>query len=349
MSIPAEPQPKTRVRKAVMSATHERMHTNSDETSADQTLLALQEMVLNGITNGALARIDQRVERGQTLRPWGVNLHGPIPGSPLAAADGAFQATYPDAVLSNNPVTEAALFPVATATESLAAVGVLAKERKNRQLFASATMQLCRSAMEGSARTIWLLSDSSSQERISRCLTLLAHELGEQKKFLGHEDAVLRAAATPPPPERLTELTDHRQKVDAFLTHLTATYRPTNFKGFTKTVSRAATWIDGHQPAHDTGELASGPITPAADAFYSYGSSFVHGLQWAVDYARENHLYGMIGDGLFSALIMTECAVALFEALSRDPAAAGTPHKDASVPAYLEPTIRAWAQMYSLP
>ncbi|MEV0247595.1 hypothetical protein AB0H76_13465 [Nocardia sp. NPDC050712] len=332
-----------------MSVIYERMHRNANEASADQALLALQEMMLNAVTNGALERIDRRVERGNSLRPWGVHLHGPVAGSPLAAADQTFLTTYPDAILSQTPVTDAAMYPVAAATEGLAAVGVLARERKNRQLFASAAMQLCRSAMEGSARTIWLLSDSSNQERGSRCLTLLAQELSEQKKFLGHQDAVLHAVATPPPPERFTELTDHRQKVDAFLAHLTTTYSPTNFKGFTKTVTRAATWIDGHQPAHDTGELASGPLTPAADTFYSYGSSFVHGLQWAIDYAKENRLYGMIGDGLFSALIMTECAIALFEALSRDPAAADTPHEDSRVPAYLEPTIQDWAQMYSKP
>ncbi|MFE2999584.1 hypothetical protein ACFXG4_31835 [Nocardia sp. NPDC059246] len=325
------------------------MSTNSDESVSQQALLAVQEMLLNYKTGGALDRIDQRAERGGTLRPWGVNMHMPVPGSVLADDDTFFRSTYPDADLSNTPVTAAALFPIANATENLAAVGVLVQERKNRQLYSSATMQLCRSAMEGSARAIWLLGDTSRQVRVDQCLALLAQELGEQKRFVGLQKASIHAAATPPTPEELNDLADHSQKVDQFLTDLNKTYTVPKAKGYTETVKLAATWIDDNRPAHATGDLASISFAPIAREFYSYGSSFVHGLQWAVDYGLNDRLYGMIADGIFSALIMTECAVALFEALSRDPADAGTSHKDARVPAHLEPTIQAWAQMYDAP
>jgi hypothetical protein len=55
------------------------------------------------------------------------------------------------------------------ATENLNAVGLLVQERKqNRNLHATSIMQLCRSAMEASARTIWLLGDPDRNVRRDR-------------------------------------------------------------------------------------------------------------------------------------------------------------------------------------
>lgn len=54
----------------------------------------------------------------------------------------------------------------------------------------------------------------------------------------------------------------------------------------------------------------------------------------------------MIADGLAAAVNMTECAVVLFEAVSRDPSG----HEATTqsyVPPRLEPTIAAWTQLYS--
>jgi hypothetical protein len=56
-----------------------------------------------------------------------------------------------------------------------------------------------------------------------------------------------------------------------------------------KTIALAAEWVDAHPPAHDTGELANETLGPGAKTFYSYGSSFVHEYQWAVDYGHGGH------------------------------------------------------------
>lgn len=57
----------------------------------------------------------------------------------------------------------------------------------------------------------------------------------------------------------------------------------------------------------------------AARAFYSYGSSFIHGCKWMTDYARNGTVFGLFADALAVSLNMTECAVCLFEAASRKP------------------------------
>ena len=337
------------MRLTAVSAINERMSANAEEPDAVQKLLAARKTIVNLATGGALDRINQRAGRGQALRPWGISMHGPLAGSPLAEADAAFLSAYPHPYLSNMPVTGEALYPAANATENLSAVAVLVKEQENGQLYAGEVMQLCRSAMDSAARAIWLLCDPSAEERASRGLTLVVNGLDEQAKFLGKQAAVLRSGTTIAPPEKFAQLADHSGKVDKALAHIKDTYTPTNFKGPLKTVTRAAAWIDGHRPAHDTGELAAGALLPNADSFYSMGSSPTHGLSWATDYASGGGIFRMMSDGLFCALIMTECAVALFETLSRDPADASTPHEKARVPSNLEPTVQAWAQMFNTP
>jgi hypothetical protein len=54
----------------------------------------------------------------------------------------------------------------------------------------------------------------------------------------------------------------------------------------------------------------------------------------------------MIADGLAAAVNMTECAVALFEAVSRGPSGQKRT-AESHVPPRLEPTITAWAELYS--
>ncbi|ETZ33616.1 hypothetical protein L841_3923 [Mycobacterium sp. MAC_080597_8934] len=58
------------------------------------------------------------------------------------------------------------MIPMMSATENLYAAALLVDQRTTtRNLYASSIMQLCRSAMETSARTIWLLSDPDRNVR----------------------------------------------------------------------------------------------------------------------------------------------------------------------------------------
>jgi hypothetical protein len=77
--------------------------------------------------------------------------------------------------------------------------------------------------------------------------------------------------------------------------------------------------VDAHLQAHDTGELAKNGLQSVAKSFYAWGSSLVHGYKWAVDYAGGLTLFGMIADSLAAAINMTECAVALYDAVCRAP------------------------------
>jgi hypothetical protein len=97
--------------------------------------------------------------------------------------------------------------------------------------------------------------------------------------------------------------------------------------------------------AHDTGELANNGLQGGAKSFYSYGSSFVHGYYWMTDYGGGMRLFGMIADSFAAAINMTECAVALYEAVCRAPEG-DRERTESYLPARLEPTIAQWTGLY---
>jgi hypothetical protein len=79
--------------------------------------------------------------------------------------------------------------------------------------------------------------------------------------------------------------------------------------------------------------------------FYSYASSFVHGFKWMTDYVHDDEdTMTILSDGFAAAVIMTECAVALFEAQSTHPERGSI--RLQHCPKLLWPTINAWAPRY---
>lgn len=300
------------------------------------------EMMVNLATNGSLDRIDQRAKRGAELRQWGLNPKLPEPGSPLAADDAAFHQAYPEALSGGQGVTEEALFPMMSAVECLGAVETLVQQRQNGSVYAVPVMGLCRSAMETSARTIWILSQPERGERIERALRVLVAQLEQQKRFLKIEDSNMSKNEARFSPELLAMNREHQRKQAELLKTLKDTYPLPVPDGFGKTIALAAAWVDEHLPAHDTGELAANGLHGGATAFYSWGSSLVHGYKWAVDYAPGVKLFPMIADSLAAAIFMTECAVCLNEAARRAPG--GQRSADSLIPERLEPTITAWSQ-----
>lgn len=301
------------------------------------------EMLVNAASGGVLDRIDNRAKRARELRQWGLHPHHPEPASPLAADDAAFAAAYPLLLAGDAAVTEECLFPMMNASENLYAAAALVDERGNsRDLYASSIMQLCRSSMENSARTVWMLSGSVREERRDRCMSLEMEQLEQQAYFLKLE-AEFEQSGRNQRPQNLIDMNNaHREKHTALREEVKEAYTFAKPPSFTKTIGEAARWVDQHIPPHDTGELREHGLEQGARSFYSYGSSFVHGYSWMVDYARGGVLFGMVADGLAAAINMTECAVCLFEAGCRAPG--GQRAADSHVPERLEPTIAAWSK-----
>lgn len=211
-------------------------------------------------------------------------------------------------------------------------------------LYASSVMQLCRSAMETSARTIWLLSDPDRNVRRDRCMSMEMEQLEQQSQFLKLDAEFERRGRNPRPPNVVAMNASHREKHADLTSRVKKGYTFTKPPSFTKTIAHAARWVDAHVPAHDTGELAASGLEEGARSFYPYGSSFVHGYSWMSDYARGGRLFGMIADSLAAALNMTECAVGLYEAACRAPG--GRRGADSLVTERLEPTIAQWMSLY---
>jgi hypothetical protein len=85
-----------------------------------------------------------------------------------------------------------------------------------------------------------------------------------------------------------------------------------------------------------------------AERFYTVGSSFVHGYKWMTAYiGTEGDVLAQLADSLAAALIMTECAVALYEAQATHPARPLVRRKN--YPGYLEPTVAAWRPLHEQP
>ena len=110
------------------------------------------EALFNLANNGVPTRIDDRGRRAGELFQWGLHPRTAEPGSPLAADDVAFAAAYPLTLAGPQAVTEHALFPAMSATESLHTVGILVARRKSdRQPHITEILQLCRVAVECAA------------------------------------------------------------------------------------------------------------------------------------------------------------------------------------------------------
>jgi hypothetical protein len=90
--------------------------------------------------------------------------------------------------------------------------------------------------------------------------------------------------------------------------------------------------------AHDTGELADNGLQGGAKSFHSY-------YYWMTDYGGGMRLFGMIADSFAAAINMTECAVALYEAVCRAPEG-DRERTESYLPARLEPTIAQWTGLY---
>jgi hypothetical protein len=315
---------------------------------------------LAGLRRAQIAmRITQRVVRAWRLSEWAflrqVNPDNssterdaapfmPDDGSSLARDDEGFMPA-----LGTHVVSSTARFPVMCAAENLVGAGQAhGAAFKERRLASTSVASLCRCAFESSAKTLWLLSETSRDVRRARCLGFNEKERQYQQPYIDIEHEVLTLRTDPQQSADLEKFRQHVADYDTRVSAITslpdaARVRPP--RGFEKIVARAAEWIDANPPPHAADEMPSSGMTLAAKHFYAYGSSFVHGYKWMTDYiGNEEDILRMVADGFGAAVIMTECAVALFEAQAGTAESADRRKKN--YPHWLVPTVAAWSPRY---
>jgi hypothetical protein len=267
----------------------------------------------------------------------------PDQGSSLALDDDGFM---PD--IGTRVVSSTARFPVMSAAENLVGAGQAhSAALQEHRLSTTSVASLCRCAIESSAKTIWLLSETSRDVRRARCLGFNERERSYQQPFIDIEQEDLAQRTDP---QQLADqqrfqqhVADYDRRIDA-ITSLPDTAREKPPRKFEKVVEQAAEWIDANPPPHAASELSQG-MTLGAKHFYAFGSSFVHGFKWMNDYVGgEVDLLKMVAAGFGGAVIVTECAVALFEAQSGTPDTASRRQKN--YPDWLATTVASWSPRY---
>jgi hypothetical protein len=191
------------------------------------------------------------------------------------------------------------------------------------------------------------LAPTEREVRRARCCGFIQSERNPQQSFIRIEDRVLTRRQNEGLPADFRNFQRHRDEYDGrqkLISALPKTQRirpPTNYSDV---VNWSAKWLDANPPAHAEDEMPLG-MELGADRFYSIGSSFVHGFKWMTDYIRdEEATLKIVGEGFAAAVIMTECAVCLFEAQAANPARAA--RRKANYPDWLAPTVDAWLPRY---
>ncbi len=246
-------------------------------------------------------------------------------------------------------VSSTARFPAMNASENIVAAGQVfsAALTQERKLRTAPVATLCRSAVESSAKSIWLLGDTSRDVRRARCLGAIEAEREYQSRDIDVEEATFAIRTDDARHVEYQRFQQRRHKFDERLEAIaslpeSARERPPDFAGY---VNHAAEWIDANPPADPFGELSLLGMSLLTRSFYSVGSSFVHGLRWVREYMqRDTDLLRLTVTGFATAVAMTECAVALFAAQSINAGNAGT--RAQTYPPGIASTVASWSTRY---
>ncbi|WP_148228577.1 hypothetical protein [Rhodococcus jostii] len=286
-----------------------------------------------------IGRITARAQRASELHDWGLHPQAADTGSSLALDDDGFIPAR-----GGSLVQRAAMWPINCATDNVSSAGrIFTDSATSNQLRASSIMSLCRSALESSARAIWLISDTDRAIRRQRSIGITLAEMKQQTLFNNNEVEHHHNGTVNLPADYASAFLDgHRSLLNDYAALQEEDHQPV--RPFGKTVELAATWIDEHMPAHDSGELAKNGMAAGSKRVYSISSGVIHGYQWIVDYGRNGDLFAMIADSFAAAVNMTECAIALYEAQAQRPT--GRTDRKYHYPKRLAPTVREWSKLY---
>lgn len=292
-----------------------------------------------------IMNIGDRTKRALEFMPWGLRPNPVHPGSRLASDDAAVTLEAESRLVSST-----ALYPTMNASENLvAAAQVISMAIVKGQMRTSAATALCRIAMESSAKTIWLIRATDTEERLRRCYGFIKGEYGRQDEFERFSTEALdartdnRANADRAAFERLkARSAERRTRINDLSKELLQA--PPGPLGL---VSNSSEWMDENVPR--TPDLELDRVVHPRDprSFYSLSSGFVHGFKWLTAYVTpgdDSELLAITLDALGNALRMTECAVALYEAqaIGRRP----DPHRVRNYPAGLADTVASLAPQY---
>ncbi len=246
-------------------------------------------------------------------------------------------------------VSSTARFPAMNASENIVAAGqVFSTAFAQDRTFRTASIAtLCRSAVEASAKTIWLLSGTSREVRRARCLGSIEREGEYQSLDFDVEEATFAIRTDEARHAEYQWFQQRRQQFDERREAIASSPKSTRERppSVAGCVNHAAEWIDANPPADPVGELSSLGMTLLTKSFYPVGSSFIEGLRWVREHMQsETDLLRLILTGFATAVIMTECAVALYAAQSIN--AAGARTRAQNYPAGIASTVAVWSARY---
>lgn len=295
---------------------------------------------LSMMLNPPLQRVIERGQRGQTLEAWGLNPHRADPNTSMAKDDDdGFDKKIPEGV------TGTVMYPIMNATDALATLNVVLQAGKRSVPFryhAPSVLASCRTAFESSAQAIWVMSPEDRDVRRARAAGLAMIGVEHAKEYhkdtiKAHDNKLLLV------PDETYGQSQHRLNFHQSELDTLAALPRESGRRYTVLVRKAANWIQDNNPAH-TAELAGKQFPTIMDEQYRVCSSFTHGHSWAINLADgPSAMFAMMADALMSAIISVECAVALYEAQTTDPASARTHN----YPERLQPSIDAWRVRYA--
>lgn len=282
-----------------------------------------------------------RAKQAQDLKQWGLTRRVPDPGSVLAEDDRKLFELIPD-LDDENLVSGTAVFPAMAATDNMSAIAPLLPHiSDSTSLHSNAVMNLCRTAMESAARTIWLLSPPDHETRRQRTTSLAGKEWHEQSIYFAHAENLHKGKLSP---EAEAQRAEHAAQSLRYRDVAEAS-TAIGFDRPTKAIELAAGWIDAHPPAHAREEVSKFGVKHLAQATYCITSSTVHGYKWVHEHVGDGRgLFNCLADSLAVALVMTESAVALFEAQSVGDRKNRYPRP--GYPERLTQTISEWSHHY---
>lgn len=272
-----------------------------------------------------IAFVGERAKQAHAFMTWGLRPNLVHPQSRLARDNAAVSIEGEPSLISST-----ALYPTMNASEHLvAAAEVISLALTKGQTRTSAVAALCRVAIESSAKTIWLIRETETYERLRRCYGFIKSEQQWQEKFNKIEQDALDARTDALADDTRAQFEQRRARFAKRIAHIGALPPGdrTTPPGALDIVGEAEQWMDAHLPRKPNPELDQVIHPRSAKSFYSLSSGFVHGFKWMSDYLfglpddpqGDSGLLEVTLDAFGIAIRMTECAVSLFEAQAIGP------------------------------
>lgn len=257
------------------------------------------------------SRIEDRADEARKLEDWRTTPSPPDEESSIVLDDRhGMPETIRKHLTDDAPIFAHTLFPAMAAAENLTTVvSIVDQWDGTGHLRTLSVVSLLRGAFESSARTVWVLSPESRDERRARAQRVIKSEAKAQRKY-----ATERLKLSTDPPALRSRIEQMRDSADALVKVFDA-LSVKDSKNYEQMIDESAKWIDANAPNR--------PRTAMADysrTLYSIASGLTHGSQWSTYSLRgPSDLMNLVADALYGALTMTEGAICLYEGQAASP------------------------------